>query len=313
MLVPELKISDTVRINQIAASLVAARKDRNPNRFRSFIEDSLKARAKLPVIARITDELYLTQGELNTSFFRAGVASLQKANTDTAKTQQERYFNQAQSEFEQALFYNPSDLDAKHDLAFVFYRKGGPGSDIRAMNLYEEIIKASILTLTDTILSAELGDSLVTLISGDVLAKGSIPVPAELSVKIENELVKSGSEMTGLVWLYFPNLNRIKRPVTTLDKKDIFLSSLAPKALENLYLLYGSTQANVATELKQEGKIDEANKKYDEAIVSFKLVLALNPKSRDAITSLAVVFREKGDKEEAFKMLEKLEQLKKGN
>jgi tetratricopeptide (TPR) repeat protein len=307
-----LGFKDTLRINHSAARLVVARRDRNPDRLKNYIEDSLKAKSKLAAVARTADDLYLTNGELNTSFFRAGVASLQKGNNEKDTLIQKNYFNQAQNEFEQALSYNPTDLDAKHNLAFVYYRKGGPEADLRAMGLYEEIIKTSILRLTNPALSSELGDSLLKLIPDGMVEKKYVSIPIELAIKAENELARNGVEMMGLQWMYFPNLNRTKGSSAPIVKKDVFLSTLSPEAVENLYLLYGSSQANVATSLKQEGKKDESDSKYDEAIVSFKLVIALNPKNTDAIKSLGVVYREKGNEKEAFKMMMELEKLKKG-
>lgn len=308
-----LGFKDTLRINHSAARLVVARRDRNPDRLKNYIEDSLKAKSKQAAVARTADDLYLTNGELNTSFFRAGVASLQKGNNEKDTLKQKNYFNQAQKEFEQALSYNPTDLDAKHNLAFVYYRKGGPEADLRAMGLYEEIIKTSILRLTNPALTSELGDSLLKLIPAGRVVKKYVSIPIELAIKVENELARNGIEMMGLQWLFFPNPSQVKgssAPIIT--KKDVFLSTLSPEAVENLYLLYGSSQANVATSLKQEKKKVESDSKYDEAIVSFKLVIALNPKNTDAIKSLGVVYREKGDEEKAFKMMMELEKLKKG-
>jgi len=311
MLGSVLGISDTGQINQVAMRLITAYRDRNPDRLRNLIEDSLKAKQKLPVVARIVSDLYLSREELNTSFFRAGAANLQKANTDTAKTKQEQYFKLAESEFDQALIYDPSDLVAKQYLAFIFYRKGEPGSDERAMNLYEEISKASVLQLVDPIIPAELADSLLNLITPNIILKKYITLPAEYTVKIENELAKRGSEFTGWQWLYFPKASQAKVPSVPVDKKDVFLSTSDPQSLENLGLLYGVTQTNVATNLKQQKKIDEANKKYDEAIATFDLVLALNPKNTDALTSLRVCYREKGDKQKADEILQQLESLRK--
>lgn len=306
-----LGISDTVQINQVIIRLLAAYRDRNPERLKKLIEDSLKAKQKFPLVARNVNDLYLSQGELNTSFFRAGAADLQNANTDTAKTKQEQYFNQAESEFEQALIYSPSDLVAKQYLAFIFYRKGEPSSDERAMNLYAEIMKASVLQLDDPIIPSELADSLLSLITSNVIMQKYLPLPNEYEVKVENELAKKGSELIGWQWLYFPKASQAKVPAVPVDKKDVFLSTSDPQSLENLDLLYGVTQTNVATNLKQQNKIDEANKKYDEAISTFDLILALNPKNIDALTSLRVCYREKGDKQKADEILQRLDSLRK--
>jgi tetratricopeptide (TPR) repeat protein len=403
-----LGISDTVQINQVVTRLLAAYRDRNPERLKKLIEDSLKAKQKLPIVARNVNDLYLSQGELNTSFFRAGLASLQnanmvsnftirvsgtsglkfsgsyltvtvdggsisksvdgfvpaeynvsgisvscsfqkkteegnlnleiikngmvisqtetssaygivsasttaepKANLNKIKEEQERYFNQAQAEFEQALQYNPLDLVAKQYLAFNFYRKGEPSSDERAMNLYAEIMKASVLQLDDPIIPAQLADSLLSLITSNVVMQKYITLPPEYEVKVENELAKTGSELIGWQWLYFPKASQAKVPAVPVDKKDVFLSTSDPQSLENLGLLYGVTQTNVATNLKQQNKIDEANKKYDEAISTFDLILALNPKNIDALTSLRVCYREKGDKQKADEILQRIDSLRK--
>ena len=178
------------------------------------------------------------------------------------------------------------------------------------MTLYDEIVEVSVLPLTNPVLPAELVDSLMARVAVEAKTKKFMPVPEELYLKIENELAKKGSDLTGLQYLYFLTAGQTKSS-STIDKKDVFLSTMAPKALENLYLLYGSAQANVATDLKREQKIDEANKKYDEAIVSFNIVLAIKPNSKDAISSLGVIWKEKGNKEEAGKMWQRLEELKK--
>jgi len=307
-LAQNLQVTDTIKLNTIVQSLITARKDRNPERLRILIEDSLKAKSKLLVLTRMVDDLYLTENELNTSFFRAGVASLQKANLIKAKEEQEHYFSQAQFEFEQALKYNPVDLDAKHNLAFIFYQRGGLANDRRAMELYQEIIKASVLTLAD--LPSSLGgleDSILALITNEVIAQKYLPIPPELSVKIANELFKRGSMLTEPSWLYFLNA-QVSKPI---DKKEVFLSKLTPQALENLYLLYGSAQANVAMGEKQENNSEAAQKNYEAAIASFQLVLALNPKNTDAIKSMGVCLSELGRKQEAFELLKRLEDLKK--
>lgn len=309
-LAAELKVSDTLKLNQIVTSLIAARQDRNPERLRILIQDTLKAKAKYPMLTRTVDELYLTKSELNTSYFRAGVASLHKANIEKIKEEQERYFSEAQIEFEQALRYNPQDLDAKHNLAFIYYRKGGLDNDRQAMELYEEIIKASVLFLSDSMLPLEIVDSLLVLITPDKVTQKNLPIPLELNVRIENELIKKGLDMVGSLWLYFPNLKSdwTKAPIY---EQTVFLSKLSPQALENLYLLYGSAQANVAMGLKQETRVAEAKQQFETAINSFQLVLALNPKNTDALKSLGVCLSELGRKQEAFELLKKLEEIKK--
>jgi tetratricopeptide (TPR) repeat protein len=306
-----LGITDTIQLNQVITRLLAAYRDRNPERLRKLVEDSLKAKQKFPLVARNVNDLYLSQGELNTSFFRAGAANLQKANTDTAKSKQEQYFKHAESEFEQALIYNPSDMVAKQYLAFIFYRKGDPVSDEQAMNLYAEIMKASVLQLDDPMVPSELADSILSMITSNVIMQKYIPLPNEYEVKIEDALIKKGSELTGWQWLYFPKASQAKTPTIPVDKKDVFLSNSDPQSLENLELLYGVTLTNVATNLKQQNKIDEANKKYDEAISNFELILALNPKNIDALTSLRVCYREKGDKQKAEEILQRLDALRK--
>lgn len=306
----ELAITDTVRLNQIVGRLRVVRQDRNPDRLRSYIEDSLRAGRKLRLIARIADDIYMTQGELNANFFRAGIASLQKGSADTVQSEQSRYFKQAISEFERALNYNPLDLDAKHNLAFTFYRLRESGSDVRAMTLFEEIINASILAITE--LSNELCDSILTFLAGDTTSKGLIPISPELTFKIENELARQEHKLSGYQWLYLPEVKRIKGSVEPVAKGDVFLTLYDVQGLENLYLLFGAAQTNVATELKGENRTEEANKKYDEAISSFNRVLVLNPKSSDAYKNLAVCYREKGDSKKAFELMKKWKDLIKG-
>lgn len=86
--------------------------------------------------------------------------------------------------------------------------------------------------------------------------------------------------------------------------KDNSLSIFSPERLENIYMILGGAYAQLA-------KLENKPSYYDLAIKSFEKILLINPKNLDAYQNLAVVYRDKGDKETARKYLEKKMKLEK--
>ncbi len=86
--------------------------------------------------------------------------------------------------------------------------------------------------------------------------------------------------------------------------KDNSLSILAPERLENIYMILGGSYAQLA-------KLETRPLYYDSSIKYFEKIILINPKNLDAYQNLAVVYRDKGDKETAKKYLEKKMKLEK--
>ncbi|MEO0086870.1 MAG: tetratricopeptide repeat protein [candidate division WOR-3 bacterium] len=86
--------------------------------------------------------------------------------------------------------------------------------------------------------------------------------------------------------------------------KDNSLSILAPERLENVYMILGGAYAQLA-------KLENKPTYYDSAIKYFEKIILINPKNLDAYQNLAVVYRDKGDRETARKYLEKKMKLEK--
>ncbi|MCX7837164.1 MAG: tetratricopeptide repeat protein [candidate division WOR-3 bacterium] len=86
--------------------------------------------------------------------------------------------------------------------------------------------------------------------------------------------------------------------------KDNSFSIFTPERLENVYMILGGAYAQLA-------KLESKPTYYDLAIKSFEKILLINPKNLDAYQNLAVVYRDKGDKETARKYLEKKMKLEK--
>jgi len=86
--------------------------------------------------------------------------------------------------------------------------------------------------------------------------------------------------------------------------KDNSLSLFSPERLENVYMILGGAYAQLA-------KLENKSADYDSAIKAFEKILLINPKNLDAYQNLAVVYRDKGDKETARKYLEMKMKLEK--
>lgn len=257
--------------------LIQYQKEKEVERFRSYVEDSLRLKPKLSYLARLTLELYNTILEKNFAYFRTGSSYLQKS-TVLPESIKVRYLFKAESAFTTVLRDNPNDLEAKYNLGFVKYSLGKEKVE-EAVTLFQELLKTGIpLVQLPEKIQGEISSWLKNEIDKTIL-----PLPREIT-----DQIKEGS----FTYIYL------------FDTLNPFLSPFEPKTMENLYLLLGASYVRVA-DLKR------AKENYDKAIAAFHRVIDINPENTDAYQNLVVAYREKGDKKMAEKMYLKMEEIKK--
>jgi len=284
----ELKL-DSLKIPAITTKLIEKRNTRN---LETYINDSLNAKSKLIAIAKLTEQLFLSEAELNICNFRSGVAALQKANAFTVDSLQQKYLNLATIYFNEAIKFNSLDYDAKYNLGMTLYRAG---SDAKAESIFIELVNTSLMPLNT--LSDSLAQKLVSFITMDILNLSVFEITTPVLNDIEKELAIKQTYKTGYWYLYYIDLKKAKVLPTQADYGKIQLSGLRSDIVENLWLLLGATQTNL--------------KKFDDAIKSFNTVLEINYKNEDAYRNLAVCYREKGDQKKAYEILQEWEKIKK--
>ncbi len=288
LLSKELKI-DLARAETVAMRLYGLR---GTKQLEAYIAETLKAKPKMMKLVGMSNEIYLIMNLLGSSYFYAGSSALQKANTFTSEAQQKPYLNQARSYFNEVLRYNPLDYDALFNLGFTHYRSG---ADAEAEKTFSSIVGLALLSLSS--LKESLAKGLLAEISSEDIKKGYWEVKSDIIKELEKEIEPIQTFKTGYWYVYFPMLKNTSVTELTSKLNQVFLSGIDPVAFEELMLFYGAVQTNL--------------KKYDDAIVAFNTVLALNPKNQSAYRNLAVCYREKGEQKKAYEILQEAERMKK--
>ncbi|MEO0075943.1 MAG: tetratricopeptide repeat protein [candidate division WOR-3 bacterium] len=285
----ELKLNNVEEVELVVQKLL---EKRNTKSLEVYINDSLKAKAKYPILIRLVDQLHMDQVELNIINFRAGISALQKANFYKQESLQKKYISKASNYFQEAILYNEFDFDSKYNLGLTFYRLG---FDLKAESVFINLLDIALVPLNK--FSPSFTEQLISLINNNNLNNAFLAINPEIINLIEQE-VKEKRIYKGTDWyLYFHNFKKSKTVPTLQEADKVYLSSIGIESIENLYLLLGATQTNL--------------KKYDEAIQMFNNVLLLNPKNQDAYRNLAVCYREKGDQKKAYEILQEGERVKK--
>uniref|UniRef100_A0A7C3UV22 Tetratricopeptide repeat protein n=1 Tax=candidate division WOR-3 bacterium TaxID=2052148 RepID=A0A7C3UV22_UNCW3 len=268
----EIKRPDAERVIE---RLIQYQKDKDVYGFRTYVEDSLRLKKSLSLLARLTLELYNTILEKNFALFRTASSYLQ-ASVSRPEKERNDYLVKAETVLNYILKDNPKDLDAKYNLGFVEYSLGKVEE---AALLFRELVETKLLFSQ---LPEKIREEL-TLEMDSAGDKIVLPLSPEIKAKI-----KEGD----FAYLY------------RFDTLSPLLSPFEPKTLENLYLLLGASYVRIAD-------LKKAKENYDKAIECFLLVTRLNPESVDAYQNLVVAYREKGDKKMAEKMYLKMEEIKK--
>jgi tetratricopeptide (TPR) repeat protein len=284
-----LKLS-TVGIEERIRELFKKRAERN---LETYLKDSLKVKTQLHAVIRKIEELYTDNMELNAINFRAGIASLQRANREKNEQLRKEYFQRALRYFNDALRYNPQDYDAQYNLGLTYYQMG---QDSLAERIFSKLIKISYWPLDS--LSLELRIQLISEINAENLNQGFIELTSpKITKQLETELRNKDFYISGYWILYFYHFKKSKTLPQNSDADKIFISGFGPETIENLMLLYGASLTNL--------------KRYDAAIAAFNQVLLINPQNQDAYRNLAVCYREKGDVKKAYEILQEGEKIKK--
>ncbi|MEO0116772.1 MAG: tetratricopeptide repeat protein [candidate division WOR-3 bacterium] len=270
----EIKRADA---ETVIEKLISYQKGKEVDKFRSYVEDSLRLKPKLSTIARLTLELYNIVLEKNFVDFRIGSSYLQKSSA-LPESMKWGYLLKAESAFTAVLVNNPQDLDAKYNLGFVKYSLGKEKVE-EAVILFKELVENGVYL---TQLPEKVKEEISSLLKTEA-GKIAIPLPSEIASQI-----KEGN----FAYLYL------------FDTLSPFLSPFEPKTMENLYLLLGASYVRVAD-------LRKLKENYDKAISAFQKVITINPENVDAYQNLVVAYREKGDKKMAEKMYLKMEEIKK--
>jgi len=262
--------------------LLVLHQKRDVEEFRRYVEDSLRLPPKLRTLAQLVLELHNTILEKTQADARIGECYLQLSATSPSDSGKHRYLIVAESSFNAALTFDPTNLDARYRLGIVKYSLG-------------EALKKKDKTAEAEVIFKELSTGLpLTKLSGSLQEKirplfeerGSqvfLLLPAAIAAEI-----KEGN----FSYLYL------------LDTLTPFLSPFEPQFLENIYILLGACQVRIADWEKDLSR-------YDSAIKSFEKVILLNPKNLDAYQNLVVAYREKGNKKKAEELYIKMEEIKK--
>jgi tetratricopeptide (TPR) repeat protein len=283
----ELKLDDT-KTENVAVALI---EKFNTKAIESYINDSLKAKLKFQQIAKIANELYLTNALLSSSYFYYGSSAIQKANSMKVESIQRKYLATAAEYFTRVIQFNLYDYDASFNLGLTKYRSG---NDAVADSIFRSIASKSMISLKT--MPDSLSNKLFSMINMENIANGYFEITGPIVSSLDKELAKN-TYYTGYWYLYFSSLKNSKTTPTAADKDKISVSGLDPSAIEELYLFLGATETSL--------------KKYDDAIKVFSSVIELNPKNLDAYRNLAVCYREKGDQTKSYEVFQQYEKLKK--
>ncbi len=284
----ELKI-DTAQATAVVVNLIEYR---HAKKLETYVNDSLKAKSKFLTIAKLTEQLSLDEAELSLCNFRAGTSALQKVNSVSQDSTQQKYIKVAIDYFYQALRFNQLDYDSRYNLGMAYYRGG---ADAKAESTFQDLVKISLIPLST--LSEKLFQSITELITKENLKFGYLEITGDLTKEIDKEISEKKRFTTGYWYLYYWNYKQDSVLPEEYNKDNIYISGLTTDAVENLWLLLGATQISL--------------KKFDDAIKSFNSVLALNPKNLDALRNLSVCYREKGDQKKSYEYYQQWDKFNK--
>jgi tetratricopeptide (TPR) repeat protein len=291
-LAKQLKLTDSVRVNQVVGQLVEKSRLQDQSDLKRYIETDLNASKQLAEIAQTAGRLFYAANNLNVASSRAGTAML-RAAAETKEDASTRFTARAEALFARAVEYDSSDFGSLFNLGITQYQG-------KKDSLAER--------------------SLQTVIDGTVVPVGMLPQPWLDSVLVlvtpaaaESGYAARGRKYAGLGWLYFPDLKtrKLTGPATVADTAGMFLNSEAPRLLEQAFLWLGSSQTGLATTLYDAGKKDAAKAGYGRAIVNLLIATKLDPNNSDAFQNLGICYREIDQKDKALKAFENADRLRK--
>lgn len=306
-LAKQLKLIDSVRLNQVVAQLVEKSRLQDQSELKRYIETDLNAAKQLAEIAQIAGRLYFAANNLNVASSRAGTAML-RAATETRADTSEGFRARAEALFARAVEYDSSDFTSLFDLGIAQYQGK---KDSLAERSLQAVIDGAVVPVG--ILPQPWLDSVLTLVTPAVAESGHVEVTGKLAERVDSIIAARGRKNVGFEWLYFPDLKtrKLTGPATVADTAGMFLSLEMPRLIEQAYLWLGSAQTGLATALSDAGKKDAAKAGYERAIVNLLIATKLDPNNSDAFQNIAICYSVTGNSGKALEALKTAEKLKK--
>ena len=308
-LAKQLKLTDTVRLNQVVSQLIEKSRLMDQSQLKHYIETDLNAAQQLADIAQTAARLFYAANNLNVASSRAGTAML-RAATETRADTSERFLARAESLFARAVEYDSSDFTSLFDLGIAQYQGK---KDSLAERSLQAVIDGGVISVG--MLPRPWLDSVLTLVTPAAAESGYVQIIGPLADKVDSVLVASGRKTAGCGWLYFPDLKtrKLTGPVTVADTAGMFLSSVLeiPYSMEQTFLWLGSSQTGLATALNDAGKKDAARATYERAAGNLLIATKLDPNNSDAFQNLGICYRETDQKDKALVAFENADKLRK--
>jgi tetratricopeptide (TPR) repeat protein len=306
-LAKQLKLTDSVRVNQVVGQLVEKSRLQDQSELKRYIETDLNASKQLAEIAQTAGRLFYAANNLNVASSRAGTAML-RAAAETKDTIAARFTAKAEALFARAVEYDSSDFASLFNLGITQYQGK---KDSLAERSLQTVIDGAVVPVG--MLPQPWLDSVLALVTPAAAETGYKQLSEKLAAKIDSLLAARGRKYAGLGWLYFPDLKtrKLTGPATVVDTTGMFLSSEAPRLMEQAFLWLGSSQTGLATTLYDAGKKDAAKAGYGRAIVNLLIATRLDPNNSDAFQNLGICYREIDQKDKALKAFENADRLRK--
>jgi tetratricopeptide (TPR) repeat protein len=306
-LAKQLKLTDSVRLNQVVSQLVEKSRLMDQSELKRYIEDSLKAGKQLAEIAQTAGRLFYAANNLNVASSRAGTAML-RAAAGTTDTTSARFTAKAEALFARAVEYDSSDFASLFNLGITQYQSK---KDSLAERSLQTVIDNAVVPVG--MLPQPWLDSVLVQITPAAAEIGYTQLPEKLAAMVDSVLAASGRRYAGHDWLYFPDLKtrKLTGAATISDTAGMFLSLEAPRLMEQAYLWLGSSQTGLATALYDAGKKDAAKAGYQRAITNLLVATKLDPSNSDAFQNLGICYRETDQKDKALKAFETADRIRK--
>jgi tetratricopeptide (TPR) repeat protein len=306
-LAKQLKLTDSVRVNQVVGQLVEKSRLQDQSELKRYIEDSLKAANKLAELAQTAGRLFYAANNLNVASSRAGTAML-RAAAETKEDASARFTARAEALFTRAVEYDSSDFASLFNLGITQYQGK---KDSLAEKSLQTVIDGTVVPVG--MLPQPWLDSVLVLVTPAAAESGYTQLTDKVTARVDSLLAASGRKYAGLGWLYFPDLKtrKLTGPATFADTAGMFLSSEAPRLTEQAFLWLGSSQTGLATALFDAGKKDAAKAGYGRAIVNLLVATRLDPNNSDAFQNLGICYRETNQKDKALKAFQNADRLRK--
>ncbi len=306
-LAKQLKLTDSVRLNQVVAQLVEKNRLQDQSELKRYIEIDLNAAKQLAEIAQTANKLNYAASNLNLASSRAGSAMLLAAAESRADTS-ERFRAKAETLFARAVEYDSSDFASLFNLGITQYQGK---KDSLAEKSLQAVIDGAVVPVG--MLPQPWLDSVLKLVTPTAAETGYTQVTGLLAAKVDSILVTNGRKSVGYGWLYFPDLKtrKLTGPATVADTAGMFLSLALPHLMEQAYLWLGSSQTGLATALSDAGKKDAAKAGYERAIVNLLIATKLDPNNSDAFQNIAICYSVTGNSGKSLEALKTAEKLKK--